>query len=153
MASWVTSMRTAGPTSCVRIARPRSRSAGRSPPEHERTTATGIAPASDSASAAPIDPAGSGDESRFAPPPASRELVGERLAEILAPGALRRALREVLVAEGPAESALVDAAPRRAASGLIESVAVALRDEIAQDVRGAGVERDHAVGLSFGDER
>src|SRR6266705_2255716 len=37
-------MRTAGPTSCVRIARPRSRSAGRSPPEHERTTATGIAP-------------------------------------------------------------------------------------------------------------
>src|SRR5439155_6512699 len=58
---------------------------------------------------------------------ASRELVGERLAEILAPGALRRALPEVLVAEGPAESALVDAAPRRAASGFVESVAVALR--------------------------
>ena len=72
IASPVTSTRVDGPASCVRIARPRSRSAGRSPPAHESTIATAVASPSDSASAAPIEPAGSGDESRLAPPPAPR---------------------------------------------------------------------------------
>ncbi len=80
------------------------------------------------------------------------EVVRERLPEILAAGALRRSLREIFVAEGPPEGALVDPAPRRARAGLVEPFAVALGDQVAQDVRWPGVERDHAIGVRFGNE-
>src|SRR5207247_3818549 len=82
-----------------------------------------------------------------------RELVRELPAEVLATGALRRTLREVLVAKGPSQRPLVRATECRAASALVEALAVTLSDEVAQDVCRTRIERRHAFGLGSRDER
>src|SRR5688500_4727001 len=59
----------------TRISTPRARSASRSPPAQDSTTASAVRPASASCSAAAYEPPGSGEVRRLPPPPAPRPTV------------------------------------------------------------------------------
>src|SRR5688572_22035786 len=59
----------------TRSSTPRARSASRSPPAQESTTASAVRPASASCSAAAYEPPGSGEVRRLPPPPAPRPTV------------------------------------------------------------------------------
>src|SRR5436309_818436 len=72
IASCVTRRRAPAGATRARSSRPRSRWALRSPPAADSTIASASRPPRASFSAAPMEPCGSDDASRFAPPPAPR---------------------------------------------------------------------------------